>query len=252
MSGYVGPSAFSLRLVESARLSPTVHNLILERVDGEAVAFSPGQWVNLLFDAADPKTGEPLKRAYSIASPPDGPRIELCVTRVEGGAASSALHALEPGAVLRATGPHGLFVRPPNDSRPSLFVGTGSGVAPLRSMIAAALRAEPTGAPPLRLLFGVRSEEQILYRSELDELARVHPRFRYRVTLSRPDEGWNGARGYVQDHVADAWSELVAASEGAPPSAFVCGLERMVRAVRDRLRSELGVDRRRVLYEKYD
>ena len=190
-------------------------------------------------------------RAYSIASAPDGSgRFEIAVTRVDGGPGSSYLHALPEGSVLTAIGPLGLFTRDADDPLPALFVGTGTGVTPLRAMMRAALARAPK--TPLWLLFGARYEEDILYRDEMEAFAASDPRVRYVVTLSRPGDGWKGARGYVQAHVPSLLRDLDAASPEARPHVFVCGLERMVKSVRELCRGELGVDRKHVHTERYD
>lgn len=239
------PESFDVRLASARQLAPSVRELVFARADGEPFDFAAGQWVNLLL----PLGAEPLRRAYSIASAPLGtPRFELAVTRVEGGAGSEFLHALEPGAVLRAIGPHGLFTRP-NEDPPSLFVATGTGVAPLRSMLHAALHAGSRA--PLWLLLGVRGEEDILYKDELEALAREHANVRFLATLSRAGEGWAGRRGHVQVHVPALYEALSAASQ-TPPHAFVCGLDRMVGSVKELLRGDLRVDRKRVHVERYD
>ncbi len=239
-------SAFDVRLASARLITPTVRHLSFERTDGQPFDFDPGQWVNLLMPLP---TGE-IKRSYSIASPPDGaPSFELCVTRVEGGPGSEHLHALETGAVLRAVGPQGLFTRAASDAAPSLFVATGTGVAPFRAMIRAALAAGSEA--PLWLLFGARFEEDIVYRAEFEALAARHPNFRYAVTLSRAAEGWSGLRGYVQLHVPGMLAALREAT-AAPPHVYVCGLDRMVSTVKDLCRKDLGVGRKEVHVERYD
>jgi len=237
------PESFAVRLERARMLSPSVRELVFERVDGRPVDFVPGQWLNLML----PHEGAELKRAYSIASPPShGSSFEIAVTRVIGGPASEALHAMEPGTGLRAIGPSGLFTREASADTPALFVGTGTGVTPLRSMIAAAVAAGAT--VPLWLLFGVRHEGEILYRDELDAWQAAHPNVRVVVTLSRPEPGWTGRAGYVQAHLPALLSDL-----GRPDAhVYVCGLERMVKTVRDLCRKELGIDRKHVHQERYD
>ena len=232
-----------MRLESARMLSPSVRELVFARVDGRPVDFVPGQWLNLML----PHDGGELKRAYSIASPPAGrPSFEIAVTRVIGGPASEALHAMEAGSGLRAIGPSGLFTRDARADTPAVFVGTGTGVTPLRSMMAAALAAG--SEMPLWLLFGVRHEGEILYREELDAWQAAHPNVRVFVTLSRPDPGWAGRTGYVQTHLPALLSEL----GRLDAHVYVCGLERMVKTVRDLCRKELGLDRRQVHQERYD
>lgn len=237
------PESFDVRLERARMLSPTVRELVFARVDGRPVDFAPGQWFNLML----PHEGGELKRAYSIASPPAGTAsFEVAVTRVIGGPASEQLHAMEIGASVRAVGPSGLFTRDPADPTPALFVGTGTGVTPLRSMMAAALSAGSKA--PMWLLFGVRHQNDVLYQEELTRWEAEHENVRVFVTLSRPDHGWLGRTGYVQTHLPSLWTELGQASA----HLYVCGLERMVKAVREVARKGLGIDRKHVHQERYD
>jgi CDP-4-dehydro-6-deoxyglucose reductase len=236
------PPTFEARLACARPLTPSVRELVFERVDGLPMAFEPGQWVSSVFEGA--------KRSYSIASDPNAsPRFDIAVTHVPNGPASTRLHALEPGEVLRFTGPQGFFTRSGAASlAPALFVATGTGVTPMRSMLRAAV-AQST--MPLWLVLGVRREEDLLYEAEFRALALAHPTFRFEPSLSQPRDTWTGRRGYVQTHVRALWDELCARDPGAP-HAFVCGLERMVGSVRELLRKEMALPRQHVHSERYD
>jgi CDP-4-dehydro-6-deoxyglucose reductase, E3 len=228
---------------QTQQLSPSVRGLTLACADGAPLMFVPGQWVNLELEVA----GRRDKRAYSIASAPnpaDPCAFELAVTRVDDGLVSRALHELPVGSVLAMDGPHGFFTREGQTHLPAWFVGTGTGVCPLRAMLQAEL--ESAEGPPLGLLLGVRNEGEILYRAEFEALAAMHPRFRFHATLSRPSPDWSGRTGYVQTHLAD----LIDLS--AKPHVYVCGLSRMVGSVRKVLKEELGLERRSVHSERYD
>lgn len=227
-------------------LSPNVRELAFERLDGQGFEFQAGQWISIVLPLAE---GEG-RRSYSIASPPDGSSaLSIAVTRVENGPGSNYLHALPEGSVVRAIGPQGFFTRPRDARHPSLFVGTGTGVTPLRSMILDALAAGDES--PMTLLFGVRRPEDRLYHEELDELARKHPNLRIEYSLSQAPPDWTARRGYVQTHVEELWRELEAKDVG-PPHAYICGLERMVGSVRELLRKKMNVERKQVHSERYD
>ncbi|MFO0613960.1 MAG: FAD-dependent oxidoreductase [Polyangiaceae bacterium] len=240
---------FEATLVSARNLSRNVRELVFERSDGRPLRFSPGQWVNVHLATASDAEQE-VKRAYSIASAPRADnRFELAITRVEGGPMSEALHRLDVGATVRAVGPSGLFTRAATDETPALFVATGTGITPLRSMIAAAADAGVLDrGTKMVVLFGVRTQADILYRDEFDRLAAQHPNVRFVVTLSKPDAAWTGRVGYVQTHVRELWDELAEPTA----NAYVCGLEKMVKSVRDVLRNEAGVGRRQVHQERYD
>jgi ferredoxin-NADP reductase len=238
------PPIFDVRLESAQMLSPNVRELRLVRTDNAPMTHAPGQWISLILPLPE---GE-VRRSYSIASPPraDG-SLELAITHVEGGPGSTFLHNMKPGDTLHAIGPQGLFLRTPNVG-PSLFVATGTGVTPLRSMLHAALHA---GEPhPMRLIFGVRKEEDRLYEAELRALEAAHPQFRAEYTLSRASDAWQGRRGYVQTHVRALFEELAAG--GATPHVYICGLKKMIDGVRDLLKNEMQIPRQQVHSERYD
>jgi NAD(P)H-flavin reductase len=234
----------TVELVATSELSPSVRRFVFRTSDGSAIDYLAGQWMKLYLPGG-------LDRDYSIASPPVAPpdlgsdRFELAITRVEGGAGSAALFALAPGARLECLGPNGLFVREDRHrDLPAVYVATGTGLAPLRAMIHEELARGEAHAQVL--LFGCRTEADLLYRDELEALARAHRRFRYLPTLSRDGEGWRGRSGYVQTHLASLHAEL------GPAHHYVCGLTKMVDEVRRTLKESLGLDRRLVHTERYD
>lgn len=231
----------ALTLRRARMLSPKVRELTFD--PGPGFTFKAGQWVSLKVPSGDPDA--PHARSYSIASAPraDG-AIDLAVTFVDGGPGSMFLHAMAPGDVVPAANAMGFFTLPDALPRPLLLVGTGTGVAPLRAMIESLdVRAD---APPVTLLFGVRSREDVLYADEFAARAARDPRFRFEPTLSRPDPSWAGRTGYVQTHLA----ALVA--EQPEADAYICGLNAMVREARDVLRKTLGLPRDRVHSERFD
>lgn len=237
------PPTFDVVLDSARALTPSVRELTFRRADGEPLTFAAGQWMSFVLPLDE---GE-ARRAYSIASAPGHDRFDIAVTRVDGGPGSTYLHGLAPGARLRAIGPQGFFTRPRSPDLPALFIGTGTGVTPLRSMIHDAVAQGHE--KPMVLLAGVRTEEDRLYREELEALSAAHPNFRVEYTLSRANDGWQGRRGWVQEHVPKLFEELGAHGE---PHAWICGLERMVSAVRDTLRKQMNVPRQQVHSERYD
>jgi CDP-4-dehydro-6-deoxyglucose reductase len=233
-----------LRLVEGKALSPSVRSLVFEVEPSGAFSYEPGQALDLFVPTAG---GLVNKRPYSIASAPGCAgerRLELAVTRVPTGATSLALHALAEGALLQAEAPRGGFVRwPAERDVPSLFVATGSGLAPLRAMLQAEFAR--TDGPPVSLLFGCRTLADVLWAEELARWQREHPRFSLVTTLSRPHPTWTGCIGYVQHHIADCVAAHV------PARVFVCGLSLMVDAVARAL-EEAGVASSSIRMEEYD
>lgn len=244
----VMPETFEATLVQAQAISPRVRHLVFERADGAPFVYEAGQWVSLVLPLLDEK-GRPLRRSYSLASRADGSaRFECVVTQVDGGVGSTWLTQAPLGARLEVKGPQGRFTRPPQEAAPSLYVATGTGVAPFRGMLRDAVAAGST--TPLWLLFGVRTPADALFREEFEALAAQHPWLRVHLSLSRPPAGWAGRVGYVQEHVAALFAELERAH--GPAQAYVCGVKKMLFAVRDVLKTELGVERQRLHLETYD
>jgi CDP-4-dehydro-6-deoxyglucose reductase len=235
------PSLFDIVCERAEPMSSTVRGFTFRILETERFDFQPGQWVSLILSV----NGNRLVRPYSIASASRGQAtIDLAVTHVEDGPAAEFLYGVKRGDRLAMTGPFGTFLlREPID-RPIYFVATGTGVAPVRSMLFELLERRRVPVA-ITLIFGVRSTNDILYRGDFDTLERRHKNFTFIPTLSRPPEDWPGVRGYVQkacETLLKPWRES---------DVYVCGVRKMVDDVRARLKS-WGYDRRFVHYERYD
>jgi ferredoxin-NADP reductase len=231
------------RLVRSVPLSDLTKHLELEMPAMSRFGFVPGQWLS--FQQAKPD-GDELTRAYSISSPPgDDARFALCLNRVQDGFMSNFLCDMKEGDEIRCQGPFGDFIlRPP--MRDTIFIATGTGIAPFRSMLHWLLADESRHqGRQLWLVFGNRTEKDIYYHDEFLRLAAAHPNFHYWPALSRASTEWKGLRGYVQEHVAGL------AKGRTDMHAYICGLDKMVTVNRELLKS-LGWDRKSIRYEKYD
>ena len=194
----------------------------------------------------DREDGKDVTRAYSIASPRGGNRFALCLNRVEDGIVSPWLFRLQPGDEIDVHEPLGYFtLRHPGHR--AVFVATGTGIAPFRSML---LDHLPKTEPHITLLFGVRYEEGLLYREELENLAKQYPNFRFLPTITRPTPAWKGRTGRVQAHLDEALA-LRTPEELATIDVYICGLKEMVDDVRKNLKQR-GFDRKQIIYEKYD
>lgn len=226
------------RLIESREIAPGVRHFGFEALGVERLEFVPGQFTSF----TDMIEGKEITRAYSLASAPSGTnKFELCLNRVEPGHLSPRLFDMKAGDRIEMRQPLGTFVlrQPPRDS---IFIATGTGIAPFRSILQAHLKA---ASPAFTLLFGVRYESHLLYREEFEEMAERHPNFRFWPTLTRPDAGWKGRQGRVQAHLAEAIADR------RDVDFYLCGLKEMVDGVRSVLKSQ-GFDRKQIFYERYD
>jgi ferredoxin-NADP reductase len=234
---------FEARVLCSVALSEFTKHIELEVPGVSGFGFVPGQWLSVKANKPD---GQEMMRAYSIASPPsENGHVAFCLNRVHEGFMSNYLCSLDEGARITFQGPFGDFIlRPP--LRDTVFVATGTGIAPFRSMLHWLLAEEDRHrGHELWLLFGARREQDIYYREEFERLAAGHANFHFLPTLSRGAEDWKGLRGYVQQHLG----EIVGMRSDM--HAYICGLDKMVTANRELLKN-LGWDRTSVRYEKYD
>jgi len=198
-------------------LALNVNSYVVEIAPGVEFNFSAGQLALIRKEGKSSGIG----RAYSIAtSPQELPRLEFCIRLYPDGRVSSYLKGVKPGDSLLLQAPFGRFVLPTSVTthQPYIFVATGTGIAPIRSMIRHLLASGTVH--PLMLIHGTRSESNLYYRAEFDELANKN-KITYLKTLSQADTSWTGATGYV--------TELMSANLDQSAHYFLCGNPEMVR-----------------------
>ena len=208
---------------------------------GVAVDFEAGQFINIFI----PETAEhkAIKRPYSIASPPIWKGyLDLCWKRIEGGIATNFLWTLKEGDKLTIQGPLGRFTPRQPLPKTIVFVSTGTGIAPFRSMIHVLL--EQKAPCEVWNIFGNRFDEDILYKEEFEELARKHKNFHNVFTVSRP-KNWKGENQYVQFMLKKYQPDP------KDKHIYICGLTNMIMEVQ-KTALELGYTKEQIIYEKYD
>ena len=177
-----------------------------------------GQHVDVRLTADD---GYQAERSYSIASPPEeAPRVTLTVERLDEGEVSPYLtEELRIGDKLELRGPiGGYFVWEAPMGGPLLLVGGGSGIVPLMAMLRH--RAAVGSTVPTRLLYSSRSLEDVIYRDELDRLAKSSTMLEVVYTLTRAQPpGWTG---YARRIDTDMLREVAWPSDQRPLT-FICG-----------------------------
>ena len=175
-------------------LTHDVRQLDLRLIEPKTITFKPGQFVS--FEVPHPQTGRVVTRPYSIASQPSrSDVITLLLNLVPGGPGSTYLFSLKEGDKVHFKGPAGSFYLREDPGRGLLFIVTGTGIAPIRSMLLA--NTERPDSRPATLLWGLRSQRDLYDQEELAELTRRTPTLTAVTTLSRPDPGWSGESGRV-------------------------------------------------------
>lgn len=204
------------------------------------IIFQSGQFVIIDFGKLNHTYST---RSYSIADISHGNTIELCVSLKQDGAATPLLFNSNVGDQLKVSIPQGRFVLPDVLETENIgFVCTGTGVAPFRAMIKDLLEYRKyTGK--VYLFFGCRTQIDILYREEFEELQNKYSNFHYTPVLSR--ESWSGANGYVHKHYEGIFKDK--------PNAiiYLCGWTNMIKETRDNLKT-FGYTRSEIKVEFYD
>ncbi len=210
-------------------LTHDVREVELRLVSPASLEFQPGQFVS--FEIPVEGKPHPVTRAYSIASPPSvRDRITLVFNRVDSGPGTRFLFGLKVGDRVHCKGPAGSFRLRDDGTKDVLFVATGTGIAPLRSMLHAQL-ARGT-ASSVTLFWGLRSQRDLYYQKELDTLASTYPNFRYTTALSRPEPGWTGTTGRVTTLVHDRITTV------GNLAVYLCGNGAMIKDVTESLRAK--------------
>ena len=210
-------------------LTPT-SRLIALRVPGWPGHLA-GQHLDVRLTAPD---GYQASRSYSIGAPSDGERVELAVERLDDGEVSPYLvEGLEAGDRLEVRGPiGGWFVWRPEQTEPVQLIGGGSGIVPLMAMVRA--HQESGSTAKFRLLYSVRTPEDVFFRDELMAFASSAIEITWVYTRAVP-AGWATPAGRVSRDILA--SSTIPASEN--PAVFVCGPTGFVETVADLL-VELG------------
>jgi ferredoxin-NADP reductase len=236
----------SARTRPSAWQAATVVGTRPESATSRTLSLRPAQWpghragqhVDLRLTAED---GYEARRAYSIASAPEDPDLELTIERLEDGEVSPYLaDEVRVGDAIEVRGPiGGHFSWSAGEGGPLFMVAGGSGVVPLRAMLRH--RAAAGSTVPAKLLLSARTAADVYYADELPHLADLH------ITLTRgAPPGWTGGTGRVDKTLVEAFAPPPAED----PRTFVCGPTAFVETVANAL-VDVGHDPARISTERF-
>ena len=212
----------------------------VELLEPNRLEFAAGQY--LLLDVE----GTEQKKSYSICSAPSlNHAVELLVDVTPGGHGSKHVQALEPGHEVSFMAPVGVFTLGAEDlgEEKLVFVATGSGVSPLRSMILDLL-IDKKDKRPISLFWGLRGADDMIWEEDFQQLADEYENFEFELILSQPPEGWKLSRGYVTDLLG------VYDHGGGKTGYYVCGNTGMIEDAKALLAKE-GVPDAHVHNEKF-
>ena len=208
--------------------------------------FKAGQHYDVRLTAPD---GYQAQRSYSLASSPGKTNlIEIAIELIDDGEVSSYFHeSVGPGEMIEVRGPiGGHFTWEPPHVKSSIFVAGGSGIAPIISMLRHRFTVKNNS--PALLFFSVRTENDILYREELEQMSSNDPSLHLITTITRgASEEWIGKTGRIDRAMID--SALVDMGVN-PESAYVCGGSGFVESIANTL-LDIGLDFKQIHTERF-
>ena len=268
-SGAVGEKVAALQ-ARYLRPYPSLMKIVVETTD--PIDFVAGQYLSIHY--------EDVARVYSVSSSPEREEIEFCVRRVPGGRMTSEMAVdLEVGDEVTLRGPYGDLTLEEPSTRDVVFLATGTGVAPLKSMIDYCFETgrDQIGedARDVWLFLGAAWRDTLPYAEAFHACDDDRPNFHFVPTLSREAylTDWDGETDYVQYALAkyldeEATGDLALPAEferyrreGPPypidarldPSSmevYACGLDAMVTSLVDAV-DRIGVPDEHVQFEGF-
>lgn len=220
----------SAKVISNEKISSSVNKIGL-KITGN-FNYKPGQFIMVMSGTN--------RKPYSIASSPFEKDIELCIKRA--GQFSNYMCDLKIGSKVKVSGPNGNFLLKNSNKKELIFVATGTGIAPIKSMISTLIHNKDKRK--ISLYFGVRKKSDILYYKLFKELENKNNNFTFVPCLSRASNSWKGERG----HVDEVLKKKV--KNAKDKEIYLCGLSAMVKGVKD-LAEKIGFKKEQINFERY-
>ena len=240
----VKPQQFQVTIEQKKQLTKTVFLFGLRLFNGQQLHFAAGQYVAFIID-------DKTRRQYSFASAPNNPTtFEIVIDTLPMGPGSKFFIEKNVGDTTPCIAPLGTFIMDKTTHRRKVMIATGTGVAPLRSMILDGLRSDGPKVmnDELILYWGLRHEEDVYWANEFDALARERPNFRFFICLSQPTDAWQDSVsrrcGRVTNHLAQDERNL------KDSDIYLCGSREMTGDI-ERQCIEFGVPPEQIHKELY-
>ncbi len=210
------------RVQRMDRLADDVIVLYLKLPANERLQFLAGQYLEFLL-----RDGS--RRSFSMGNAPhDDELIQLHVRRVAGGQFTEHVFGkMKERDILRFEGPLGTFFLREDSQKPIVFVASGTGFAPIKSIIEHSLHKGIVR--PMVLYWGGRRPKDLYMNSLPQQWAAEHPEiFKYVPVISDalPEDGWAGRTGFVHRAVMEDFPDL------SGYQVYACGVPIMVDSAR--------------------
>ncbi len=229
-------AAFEAALIGRTHIASGVFDLVFAMKSPNRLDFRAGQFVTLRVPTGT-RDGF-LRRSYSIASPTHaGEQIRFIMREVPGGQASDFLLHLPLGQTIAMAGPYGVFMLQPSHPGDVVFGATGTGLAAVLPMLEELARAPERAAGRRFVHWGLRREQDIFARDEIEDLCRRSgAELAIYLTAAGPD--WQGRQGRISESILGIAATLNA------PTFYLVGNGAMISETKSAL-IQLGVERKR-------
>jgi len=208
------------KLYRVTRAADDVSVLQLRFPNGTKVKFKAGQYLQVILD-------DGARRSFSMANPPqqsDG--VQLHVRHLQGGRFSEWLESdPQPGAIVRLEMAFGDFYLREDSDKPLVFVASGTGFAPIKSILEDMFRRK-LNTRPVVLYWGGRRRKDLYLAEQAEKWAQQYPHFRFIPVLSEAEADWGGRTGFVHRAVMEDFPSL------AGHEVYACGVPAMINAAR--------------------
>ncbi|HEX6157096.1 MAG TPA: CDP-6-deoxy-delta-3,4-glucoseen reductase, partial [Burkholderiales bacterium] len=209
------------RVQQLERVADDVMIVRLKLPANERLQFLAGQYIDFLL-----KGGE--RRSFSMANAPHADElVELHVRHVAGGNFTDHVFGkMKERDILRLEGPLGSFFLREESAKPIVFVASGTGFAPIKSILESAFYKKV--GRPMVLYWGARRPKDLYLNALPEKWAREHANFRYVPVISeaRPEDAWSGRGGFVHRAVMEDMPDL------SGHQVYACGVPIMVDSAR--------------------
>jgi Na+-transporting NADH:ubiquinone oxidoreductase subunit F len=279
---YFSIQEFQAKVVSNHNVSSYIKELVLELVEPNKIQFKAGQYIQFHIPAyqasfQDFEIDDQYKdayipfqnlqinnkekmtyRAYSMASAPyENKNLMLNVriaTPPQGkkyapGIGSTYIFQLKPNDLVQISGPYGNFLIKDTENE-MMYIGGGAGMAPLRSHLFYLLKEQKTKRK-ITFWYGARSQREIFYQDEFDQLVESNKNFQFTIALSdkQPEDTWDGPEGFI--HTVCDTQYLQNHPNPANIEYYLCGPQPMIDAVIDMLHNKYNVPDSMISFDKF-
>lgn len=233
--GHLQTLTLPARIDSTELLSKDVIRIVLRLPPNNALKILSGQYIDVMGP-------DNLRRSYSIANYfVQGGKIELHIRKVEHGKMSQYwFENAKANDLLRIEGPHGTFCLRDKPQSQIIFLATGTGMAPIKSLLEYLdQQPELLNGKHLSIYWGGRTQDDIYWQPQMKNI-----QFDFFPVLSRAGDTWQGLRGYVQDRVIDAHPQMQECV------VYACGSPQMIDSA-SRLFATKGLGARNFLSDAF-